>query len=310
MATTYSNDISILARIRDSGWIKWLFILPTLAFFIVYVLGPVISVIYLSFTDTEYLTGEPGIWVGFENYYNALQDPLMAQGLWRAAQFTMMFLPGTIIVPLFLAILIDRVKHNRLATIYRVILLIPAVIPSTLVFTLWKWMYNFQIGPFNSFLVNVLHVFTLRTAPQWLGGGPLTLPAIAVMEVWWGLGYHSLFFLAGLAAIPKDLFEAARVDGANEWQLFWNVTLPRLQPIMAILVVLRFGSAMAVIDEYLIFGGFNRATPTYTWTVFMYDQSFKLGLWRQGFGAAIGMIGALAMMIVVAILLYIFRNRD
>lgn len=310
MATISSNNTSILARVRESGWVKWLFILPTLAFFVVYVLGPIISVIYLSFTNTEYLSGKPGQWVGLENYYNALQDPLMGQGLWRAAQFTMMFLPGTIIVPLFLAILIDRVRHNRLATIYRVILLIPAVIPSTLVFTLWKWMYNFQIGPINSFLVNVLGIFTIQTAPQWLGGGPLTLPAIAIMEVWWGLGYHSLFFLAGLAAIPKDLFEAARVDGANEWQLFWNITLPRLQPIMAILVVLRFGSAMAVIDEYLIFGGFNRATPTYTWTMFMYDQSFKLGLWRQGFGAAIGMIGAFVMMIVVAILLYIFRNRD
>lgn len=310
MATISSNNTSILAHVRESGWVKWLFILPTLAFFVVYVLGPIISVILLSFTDTEYLSSEPGQWVGFDNYFNALQDPLMAQGLWRAAQFTMMFLPGTIIVPLFLAILIDRVRHNRLATVYRVILLIPAVIPSTLVFTLWKWMYNFQIGPINSFLVNVLGIFTIQTAPQWLGGGPLTLPAIAIMEVWWGLGYHSLFFLAGLAAIPKDLFEAARVDGANEWQLFWNITLPRLQPIMAILVVLRFGSAMAVIDEYLIFGGFNRATPTYTWTMFMYDQSFKLGLWRQGFGAAIGMIGALVMMVVVAILLYIFRNRD
>ncbi len=310
MATTSSNSTSILTSFRASGWVKWLFILPTVAFFVVYVLGPIISVILLSFTDTEYLTGEPGQWVGFKNYINALEDPLMGQGLWRAAQFTMMFLPGTIIVPLFLAILIDRVKHNRLATIYRVILLIPAVIPSTLVFTLWKWMYNFQIGPINSFLINVLGLFDVYTAPQWLGGTPLTLPAIAIMEVWWGLGYHSLFFLAGLAAIPKELFEAARVDGANEWQLFWHVTLPRLQPIMAILVVLRFGSAMAVIDEYLIFGGFNRATPTYTWTMFMYDQSFKLGLWRQGFGAAIGMIGAIVMMVFVAILLYIFRNRD
>jgi len=310
MATTSSNSTSILASFRASGWVKWLFIFPTVAFFLVYVLGPIISVIYLSFTDTEYLTGQPGQWVGLRNYTNALADPLMGQGLWRAAQFTMMFLPGTIIVPLFLAILIDRVKHNRLATLYRVILLIPAVIPSTLVFTLWKWMYNFQIGPINSFLVNVLGIFDVYTAPQWLGGTALTLPAIAIMEVWWGLGYHSLFFLAGLAAIPKELFEAARVDGANEWQLFWNVTLPRLQPIMAILVVLRFGSSMAIIDEYLIFGGFNRATPTYTWTMFMYDQSFKLGLWRQGFGAAIGMIGALVMMVFVAILLYIFRNRD
>ena len=72
---------------------------------------------------------------------------------------------------------------------------------------------------------------------------------------------------------------------------------PQLAPIMMILVVLRFGSAMAVIDEYLIFGGFNRASPTYTWTVFMYDQAFHTGLWRQGYAAAIGMIGATAILI-------------
>ena len=189
------------------------------------------------------------------------------------------------------------------------VLLIPAVIPSTLVFVLWKWMYNYQVGPINHFLVDTLGLFTLQNAPQWLGGTPLTLPAIAIMEVWWGLGYHTIFFLAGLAAIPKDLPEAARIDGANEWQVFWHVTRPRLAPIMMILVVLRFGTAMAVIDEYLIFGGFNRDSPTYTWTIFMYDQAFKLGLWRQGFAAAIGMIGAVAMMFVMIFLLRIFRPK-
>ena len=249
-------------------------------------------------------------WVGFENYMEAWNDPLLWSGLWRAAQFTMMFLPGTIVFPLLLAILIDRVHNQRLAAFYRVVLLIPAVIPSTLVFVLWKWMYNYQVGPINHFLVEVLGVFTLYNAPQWLGGTALTLPSVAIMEIWWGLGYHSIFFLAGLASIPHDLTEAARADGANEWQLFWNVTLPRLQPIMMILVVLRFGSAMAVIDEYLIFGGFNRASPTYTWTVFMYDQAFRTGLWRQGFAAAIGMIGAFVMMAVVSLLVYIFRSRD
>jgi multiple sugar transport system permease protein len=87
------------------------------------------------------------------------------------------------------------------------------------------------------------------------------------------------------------------------------VIRPGLAPIMMILVVLRFGSAMAVIDEYLIFGGFNRASPTYTWTIFMYDQAFKTGLWRQGYGASIGMIGAIAMMVVMAGLLWIFRPK-
>ena len=288
----------------------WLFLMPTLAFFVVYQVYPIIRVTWLSLTDFKYLSGEPANWVGLGNYVEALNDPLMWSGLWRAGQFTLMFLPGTIIFPLLLAILIDRVRGQRLAAFYRVVLLIPAMIPSTLVFVLWKWMYNYQTGPINYYLVEVLGAFTLRDAPQWLGGTPLTLPAIAIMEIWWGLGYHSIFFLAGLAAIPRDLTEAARVDGASEWKLFWHVTLPRLQPIMMILVVLRFGSAMALIDEYMIFGGFNRASSTYTWTIFMFDQAFKIGLWRQGFAAAIGMIGAVVMMGVVAFLVYLFRSRD
>jgi multiple sugar transport system permease protein len=298
------------ATLPWQGLGAWLFLLPALVFFVGYQVYPIVRVLWISFTDYEFLASKPAHWVWFHNYTEALSDPLMWSGLWRAALFTVMFLPGTIILPLLLAILVDRVTNARLATLYRVVLLIPAVIPSTLVFVLWKWMYNYQAGPINHFLVDTLGIFTVQNAPQWLGGTPLTLPSIAAMEVWWGLGYHTIFFLAGLAAIPKDLPEAARLDGANEWQVFWYVTRQRLAPIMMILVVLRFGSAMAVIDEYLIFGGFNRDSPTYTWTMFMYDEAFRTGLWRQGFAAAIGMIGAIAMMFVVAFLLRIFRPRD
>lgn len=297
------------AGLLRQGMTTWLFLLPAVIFFIGYQAYPIFRVLWISFTDYEFLTNEPARWIGFGNYAEALSDPLMWTSLWRAALFTIMFLPGTIILPLLLAILVDRVTDQRLAALYRVVLLIPAVIPSTLVFVLWKWMYNFQSGPINHFLVDTTGLFTLQNAPQWLGGTPLTLPSIAIMEVWWGLGYHTIFFLAGLAAIPKDLPEAARIDGASEWQVFWHVTRPRLAPIMMILVVLRFGTAMAVIDEYLIFGGFNRDSPTYTWTIFMYDQAFKLGLWRQGFAAAIGMIGAVGMMFVMVFLLRIFRPR-
>lgn len=287
----------------------WMFLAPALIFFIWYQVYPIIRVVWISFTDFEFLRDEPAKYVGFSNYLAAMSDPLMWASLWRAGLFTMMFLPGTIIFPLLLAILVDRVQHKRLGTVYRVVLLIPALIPSTLVFVLWKWMYNYQVGPINYLLVEVFEVATFQNAPQWLGGTSLTLPSIALMEVWWGLGYHAIFFLAGLAAIPKEITEAARLDGANEWQVFWHITLPGLAPIMMILVVLRFGTSMAVIDEYLIFGGFNRESPTYTWTIFMYDQAFNIGLWRQGFAAAIGMIGAAVMMFFVGILLYIFRPR-
>jgi multiple sugar transport system permease protein len=305
----HSDRFGVGAAALRQGLSPWWFLVPAIVFFVWYQVYPIFRVLWLSFTDYEFLSDDPANFVGLDNYIAAMNDPLMWASLWRATLFTIMFLPGTIILPLLLAILVDRVTSPRLATLYRVILLIPAVIPSTLVFVLWKWMYNYQVGPINHFLIDVLGLFTLQNAPQWLGGTPLTLPAVAIMEWWWGLGYHTIFFLAGLAAIPKELPEAARIDGANEWQTFWHVTLPGLAPIMMILVVLRFGTAMAVIDEYLIFGGFNRDSPTYTWTIFMYDQAFKLGLWRQGFAAAIGMIGAVAMMIVMIFLIRIFRPK-
>lgn len=313
--TSDRGDFPAFERVGRLGLLwqsvsPWWFLLPALFFFVGYQVYPIFRVLWISFTDYQFLSNKPANWVGFANYAEALSDPLMWASLWRAALFTIMFLPGTIILPLLLAVLVDQVTNKRLATVYRVVLLIPAVIPSTLVFVLWKWMYNYQVGPINHFLIDTLGLFTIQNAPQWLGGTPLTLPSIALMEVWWGLGYHTIFFLAGLAAIPRDLPEAARIDGASEWQIFWHVIRPRLAPIMMILVVLRFGTAMAVIDEYLIFGGFNRDSPTYTWTMFMYDQAFHLGLWRQGFGAAIGMIGAVAMMFVMIFLIRIFRARD
>jgi len=287
----------------------WVFLLPTVIFFVGWQLYPILRVLWMSFTDFHFLrTNQPVNWVGLQNYANALKDPLVWTGLERAAMFTAVFLPGMIFLPMLLAILVDRVSHRGLATMYRLILLLPAVIPGPLIFVLWKWLYNFNIGPIDYLLVQA-HLTTAQAAPQWLGDARLTLPAIAIMEVWWGLGYHTMFYLAGLAAIPRELFEAARVDGAGEWNTFWHVTLPRLRPILLVLVVLRFGTAMAVIDEYLIFGGFNRASPTYTWTIFMYDQAFMLGLWRQGYAAAIGMIGAVAMMVVMVFLLRIFRPR-
>ena len=259
-----------------AGLGEWLFLPPALVFFVGYQVWPIVRVLWLSFTDYQFLSRQAGAMGRVRQLRRRRShDPLMWASLGRAALFTIMFLPGTIILPLLLAILSTGSTNQRLATVYRVILLIPAVIPSTLIFVLWKWMYNYQSGPINHLLVDTFGLFTLQNAPQWLGGTPLTLPSIAIMEVWWGLGYHTIFFLAGLAAIPKDLPDAARIDGANEWQVFWHVTRPQLAPIMMILVVLRFGSAMAVIDEYLIFGGFNRASPTYTWTIFMYDQAFK-----------------------------------
>lgn len=296
---------------RFEHGVNWIYLVPAIFFFLLYEAFPLLQVFWISFTDAHYLrVNDPVHFTGLKNFVDVLADQQFWVGLGRAAYFTAIFLPGVIFIPLFVAILVDRVKNPFAATLYRLILLIPAVIPGAMIFVLWRWLYDFEIGPINVILRDSLHLFTARSAPQWVGNSPFAIPAVAFVEWWWGLGYHTMFFLAGLAAIPKELFEAARVDGANEWQMFWHVTLPRLRPIMLILVVLRFGTAMAVIDDFLIMGGLNSSLPVYTWTLYMYQIAFKLGDWFQGYAAAIGWLGAMAMLCVVVALFYVFRNRD
>jgi len=292
------------------GWGNWIYLIPAAFFFFIYMAYPILRSMWISFTDYKFISNDPIQFIGLNNFIAVVKDPVFLTGIVRALKFTIIFLPGVIFIPLFVAILVDRVTQPRLATLYRLILLIPAVIPAAMIFVMWRWIYDFEIGPVNVILRDYLHLFNRFNAPQWVGDSPLSLPAVAFVEIWWGLGYHTMFFLAGLASIPRELFEAAKVDGANEWQQFWHVTLPRLQPIMLVLVILRFGSAMAVIDDFIIMGGFNRNLPTYTWTVYMWHLAFQIGTWPQGYASAIGWVGAIAMLSVVAVLMWVFRNRD
>jgi multiple sugar transport system permease protein len=309
--TSLNSQLSTLMTVRSRlNLSSWIYLAPATLFFVGYMLYPILRALWMSFTDYRFLRIAPANFIGLANYEAAIVDPLFQIGLVRAAQFSLLFIPGMIGLPLLVAVLVDGVKNRVLSTLYRVILLIPAVIPGPMIFVLWRWLYNYEIGPINYILVDVLGLFEKANAPQFVGNPNLVQPAVAFFEWWWGLGYHTMFFLAGLAAIPKDLYEAAEIDGATPWQVFWNVTLPRLRPIMAVLVVLRFGTSMAVIDEYLIYGGFNRGLPTYTWSVYMYDLAFQIGEWLQGYAAAIGWLGAIGMLIVTAVLLWLFRNRD
>jgi len=286
------------------------YLLLAIFFFVGWQILPIYEALRLSFTDDKFLDNAAPHWIWFHNYNQLIHDRLFWQGLQRAFTFTIIFVPGMIFIPMVAAVLIDRVTSNKIATVYRIILLIPSMIPAPLIFVLWTWMYNNYIGPINYILVDKLHLFNLTTQPQWMNDHRLVYFSIAFMEWWWGLGYHTMFFLAGLATIPKDLFDAARVDGAGEWRMFWGITVFRLLPIILVLTVVRFGSAMAVITEYIIMGGYDRTKPTYSWTVYMYDQAFNNGVQFRGYAAAIGWLGALFMLIVVSFMFWLFRSRD
>jgi len=128
----------------------WPYLIPALFFFVGWQLWPIFRALWISFTDFSFLIdASPGDanWVWFHNYVEAVKDPLVRDGLMRAAIFTAIFLPGMVFLPMVIAVLVDRVTHRKLASTYRLILLIPAMIPGPLIFILWVWMYSNGIGP-------------------------------------------------------------------------------------------------------------------------------------------------------------------
>jgi len=152
------------------------------------------------------------------------------------------------------------------------------------------------------FLINGLHAGSWSNPPLWLGNDAWFIPCVAIMEWWWGLGYHTVFFMVGLSAISADLYEAARIDGASEWQIAWRISIPLLKPMLLIMLVLRLSTAMGVLVEYLIMGH----DSYHPWTVYMYNLAF-LNAEPMGHAAAIGWLGAMIMLVVAAGLYFLLR---
>ncbi|HXT34580.1 MAG TPA: sugar ABC transporter permease [Chloroflexota bacterium] len=282
----------------------YLFILPLVAFLLLYQLYPILRVLWLSFTNFRNLYPDGTAFVGLRNYSRALQDPIFWQGIGQAAEFTAIFIPGGVLFPVLLAILLDRVRNPKVAGVYRTLLYIPALIPGPLVFILWNWIYGPTQGLLNLILIGGLHLGSWNNPPTWLGNDAWVIPCIAFMEWWWGLGYHTIFFMVGLSGISNDLYEAARIDGASERQIAWRISLPLLKPMLLIILILRLSTAMGVLVEYLIMGH----DPFHPWTVYMYNLAFQNAM-PMGHAAAIGWLGAI-IMLAFALVLYYFLRPD
>jgi multiple sugar transport system permease protein len=213
MATAQATAARAGLEVRPtrSAWVRslWSFartypyLLPAIVFFVGWQVLPIISAARLSFTDDRFLDQLSANFIGLDNYRRVIRDELFWRGVLRAFTFTCIFVPGMILIPMLIAVMLDRVENKFLSTFYRIVLLIPSMIPAPLIIILWVWLYNNYIGPINFILVDVLGIYDIRSQPQWLVDPKLTFFSIAVMEWWWGLGYHTMFFLAGLAAIPK-----------------------------------------------------------------------------------------------------------
>ena len=258
----------------------WLFILPLLVVFVGFVAYPVATSIGYAFSSYQFLTGAPPRFDGLTNFQRWITDSRVLETIWTTLGYTAIYVPISTIYALVVAILIDRVVSQRIATGYRVLLYLPVVLPASIIFHIWKWIYDPTWGLFNQFLANL-------GAPglRWLSDPNLALPSVAMVEVWHLMGITMMLFLVGLNNIPRELGEAARVDGANAWQVVRYVTLPMLRPIFFIVLVLRLQTLGVVVPPLIMTdGGPIRATTTYGLQA--YYIAFRDTNWNIGYASA------------------------
>jgi multiple sugar transport system permease protein len=283
----------------------WLFAAPLLMVFGVYFVYAIVRSIWMSFTNYQFASSEAAQFIGLRNYARVLEDSTATSGFFKAGYFTLLYYIGGFLLPLVVALALDRVRNAKVAGVYRVLLYIPAVVPAPLIYRLWRWMYAPSIGLINYIGYDLLHLFPGQ--PNWLSDSQLVLPSLVFIYWWWSIGLMTIFFLVGLAAIPEELYEAARLDGANELQIVRHVSLPLLKGTIMVWAILRI-AVFSIAEPMLVlwgigtYGGRGVPNEVRTWAWHAYTLGFTRGKLPMGYATAIGWLGALVM-IVMALLI-------
>jgi multiple sugar transport system permease protein len=310
---TLPAQLSLRSRIARS-WRRQRFplllITPAIVFMIFVHLVPTAAGVYLAFlqldTFTFFLLFDAP-WVGFENFRNILfeaDNPLRAgfvEAVWNTVYYTGWTVALTLVGGLGIALLLNRKFPGR--SIARTLMIAPWVVPSFVAALLWQFMWQSDSGIINQLLVDRLHLLDDR--PVWLLG-PNSMWAIIIPSVWRALPFAALIFLAGLQAIPDELYEAASIDGAGAWRRFRHVTLPLLRPLIAIQLL--FGviySAYQFAIPFVMLGT-NPGPHADLLMTLIVRQSFTNNLF--GYGAAISTLLMLAMLAWVAVWYASFRR--
>jgi putative chitobiose transport system permease protein len=247
----------------------YLFLLPALLVLGFTVFYPALQAFYLSFTRYEFDITQPPIWIGLENFQRLLGDKVF----WKTLRNTVIYLIGVVpilvIAPLGLAILVNQALPG--IRWFRAAYYTPVVISMVVAGIAWRWLYS-ETGLLNQFL-QWLHLS--QDGIPWLTSPKFSLFSVMAVTVWKGLGYYMVIYLAGLQAIPADLYEAAAIDGSEGWQKHWDITVPLMKPYLLLVSVISAISATKVFEEVYIMtqGGPRNSSKTIVY--YVYERAFQ-----------------------------------
>lgn len=270
--------------VRRRTWPFFLFVAPWLVGLLLFQVGPMLGALGLTFVEWRYV-GAPR-WVGLENYRAVLADPLFGKTLLNTLLFTLGSVPLGLAASLGLAYLLNN--HVRGAALLRMIFFLPVVVSGVAVSLLWAWLFNAQHG-----LINQLLALVGIRGPAWLQDPRWAMGAVILMSLW-SIGGNIVLYLAALQRLPRDLHEAAALDGATAWQRFRHITLPLLSPVTLFLTVVGVMNAFQLFTPTYILtrGGPNHATLTTA--LYIYFNAFQ---W-QNLGQAAVMAWLLCLLIL------------
>lgn len=296
--TRRSGGSKRLRRRRDV--MGYLFAGPALVILGIFVFYPTFYALYMSFTDASGFNTPS--FIGMENYQKAFTNPDSLNAIWNTIIYAVAYAPLVIIVALALAILLNR-TDLFLRSFLRTTIFLPFIISMAVAALAYSFILDARTG-ILAYWVSRLGI----QLPDILNSSTWALPAVIFVAVWKNFGYFMVIFIGGLQTIPRDLYEAAEIDGANAWRRFTSVTLPGLRPTMAYVIILAANGAFQAFDQIYVMtgGGPLRSTETIVYRV--YIEGFQN--FRQGYASALSFILMAITMVVGVIQLALSRRQE
>ena len=292
-----------LTHIRAEARAGWLMTAPALTAIGLFFVLPALASLVLSFTDFDIyaLANLNNLrFIGLDNYQRLVTNPLFWQAMGNTMWFVLFGVPLIVIASLGAALLINA-KTLRWRAVWRVALFAPFVTTLVATAVVWNYLLHTRYGLINYALGQI------GIAPvDWLGNPSTALPAILLFVAWKSFGYNMIIFLAALQAVPHDLEDAARVDGANAWMRFRHVTLPAIAPTVLLVAILTVAGMFQLFAEPYVMTQGGPARSTVTVLYFMFEEGFKW--WNLGSGAAVAFILFLCILVVTLIQLKVARR--
>ena len=278
----------------------YLWSLPYLAAFTVFLLWPLLKGLYMSLHNWNPLFPSESEWIGLENYVDLMSDPFFWNSLWNTIYFVILTVPTMVVLSLGLALGVNRNVRGK--KVLRTIFFSPYVLTISVVAIVWLEFLSVDFGPINYYLNMFLGI-----RPEWLTSELLAMPSLGVTTVWWLLGFNFIILLAGRQGIPERLYEAARLDGAGTWRAFRDITLPQMRNSILFVVIIQFIYQFQVFGQPYIMTTGGPAGSTRTIVYYLYESAFNQQAY--GYAAAMGYI-LFAILVGVSLVNYFVIGGD